>query len=126
MAFRQITIIGTGLIGGSFALALKSAGFAGRIIDKLDTKWGYAWAIIVWSLGAIIHAVSLPVGEAVSTLLGWVGIGAVSFSIAGFMVSRTVLAAAGAGMRNSNHSPVLALDDTALADRIFINITPRA
>src|SRR5947209_3793793 len=32
MAFRQITIIGTGLIGGSLALALKAAGFSGRII----------------------------------------------------------------------------------------------
>lgn len=32
MAIRQITIIGTGLIGGSFALALKARGFQGRII----------------------------------------------------------------------------------------------
>ena len=32
MAIRQITIIGTGLIGGSFALALKKRGFNGRII----------------------------------------------------------------------------------------------
>jgi prephenate dehydrogenase len=32
MAFRQITIIGTGLIGGSLALALKAAGFAGKIV----------------------------------------------------------------------------------------------
>src|ERR1700719_895350 len=32
MPIRQITIIGTGLIGGSFALALKKYGFAGRII----------------------------------------------------------------------------------------------
>jgi prephenate dehydrogenase len=30
--FKQITIIGTGLIGGSLALALKAAGFEGRII----------------------------------------------------------------------------------------------
>ncbi len=29
---RQVTIIGTGLIGGSLALALKSRGFAGRIV----------------------------------------------------------------------------------------------
>jgi prephenate dehydrogenase len=29
---RQITIIGTGLIGGSLGLALKQAGFAGRIV----------------------------------------------------------------------------------------------
>ncbi len=32
MAIRQITIIGTGLIGGSFALALRKRGFAGRIV----------------------------------------------------------------------------------------------
>jgi prephenate dehydrogenase len=29
---RQLTIIGTGLIGGSFALALKARGFTGRVI----------------------------------------------------------------------------------------------
>lgn len=32
MAFKQITIIGTGLIGGSLALAMKAAGFPGKII----------------------------------------------------------------------------------------------
>jgi prephenate dehydrogenase len=32
MSIRQITIVGTGLIGGSFALALKKHRFAGRII----------------------------------------------------------------------------------------------
>src|SRR2546430_7455909 len=32
MAIRQITIIGTGLIGGSFGLALKNHGFRGRIV----------------------------------------------------------------------------------------------
>jgi prephenate dehydrogenase len=32
MAIRQITIIGTGLIGGSLALALKKRRFAGRIV----------------------------------------------------------------------------------------------
>ena len=32
MAIRQITIIGTGLIGGSVALALKAHGFRGRIV----------------------------------------------------------------------------------------------
>lgn len=32
MAIRQITIIGTGLIGGSFGLALKGHGFHGRIV----------------------------------------------------------------------------------------------
>src|SRR5215472_17807230 len=32
MPFKQITIIGTGLIGGSLGLALKAAGFPGRIV----------------------------------------------------------------------------------------------
>ena len=32
MSIRQITIIGTGLIGGSLALALKKHAFAGRIV----------------------------------------------------------------------------------------------
>ncbi len=32
MPFKQITIIGTGLIGGSFGLALRAAGYAGRIV----------------------------------------------------------------------------------------------
>jgi prephenate dehydrogenase len=32
MPIRQITIVGTGLIGGSFGLALKKRGFAGRIV----------------------------------------------------------------------------------------------
>ena len=32
MAIRQITIIGTGLIGGSFGLALKKRRFPGRIV----------------------------------------------------------------------------------------------
>ena len=30
--FRQITVVGTGLIGGSFALAAKKAGFRGKIV----------------------------------------------------------------------------------------------
>ncbi len=30
--------------------------FAGRFVDKLDTKKGFLWAIGVWSLGACIHA----------------------------------------------------------------------
>lgn len=32
MAIRQITVIGVGHIGGSFALAIKAAGFGGRIV----------------------------------------------------------------------------------------------
>jgi len=32
MAFKQVTIIGTGLIGGSFALGMRKHGFTGRIV----------------------------------------------------------------------------------------------
>ena len=65
--------------------------FAGRVIDKLGTKKGYILAIIVWSLGAIMHAYSLPVGTAFSSFMVWIGVGAVPISIAGFMLSRAVL-----------------------------------
>ncbi len=65
--------------------------FAGRIIDKLGTKKGYVLAIVVWSLGAIMHAYSLPVGTAFSTFMVWIGVGAVPISITGFMLSRAVL-----------------------------------
>jgi ACS family hexuronate transporter-like MFS transporter len=74
--------------------------FAGRIIDKLGTKKGYALAIIIWSLGALVHALAVPVGQGISMVLGWVGIGIVglsAISVAGFMFSRAVLAFGEAG-----------------------------
>lgn len=30
--------------------------FAGKFVDRLDTKKGYLWAIGIWSFGAILHA----------------------------------------------------------------------
>jgi ACS family hexuronate transporter-like MFS transporter len=30
--------------------------FAGRIVDWLGTKAGYAWSLVVWSVGAVVHA----------------------------------------------------------------------
>lgn len=71
--------------------------FAGRFVDKVGTKWGYGWAIIIWSLGAIIHAYSVPVGTAAATFLGWFGVAAVPVSIAGFMISRAILGLGEAG-----------------------------
>ena len=65
--------------------------FAGRIIDKLGTKRGYAWAIIIWSIGAMIHALAIPIGEGLSAVLGWIGIVTVPVSILGFMFARAVL-----------------------------------
>ncbi len=30
--------------------------FAGKFIDWMGTKKGYIWAIVIWSLGACLHA----------------------------------------------------------------------
>lgn len=71
--------------------------FAGRFVDKLGTKWGYGWAIIIWSVGAIIHAYSISIGESLIAGLGFLGITAMSASIVGFMFSRAILAFGEAG-----------------------------
>lgn len=65
--------------------------FAGRIVDKLGTKVGYMLAIFVWSIGAIMHAYSIQLGEITNNLLALVGIAAVPASILGFMISRAML-----------------------------------
>ena len=51
--------------------------FAGRFVDWLGTKWGYAWSLIIWSIGAMIHALAKGTG--------------------GFMVARGVLGFGEAG-----------------------------
>jgi MFS transporter, ACS family, hexuronate transporter len=71
--------------------------FAGRIIDKMGTKKGYTWAIIIWSVGALIHALAIPIGKGTVAILGWAGLAAVPVSVLGFMVSRAVLAVGEAG-----------------------------
>lgn len=71
--------------------------FAGRLIDKLGTKKGYAWAIVIWSIGAIIHALAIPIGQGAAAMLGAFGFVALNVSVIGFMVSRAVLAFGEAG-----------------------------
>lgn len=78
----------------TYALALL---FAGRIIDKLGTKKGYAWAIIIWSLGAIIHALAIPIGEALLPVAGWMGLTLVPASVLGFIFARAFLAVGESG-----------------------------
>lgn len=51
--------------------------FAGRLIDWLGTKIGYAWSLAVWSVGAMIHALAKGTG--------------------GFMIARGVLGFGEAG-----------------------------
>src|SRR5258708_26530213 len=57
MPFQQITIIGTGLSGGSFALAVKAAGFKGRIVGS-DRRAVLDRAL---EMGAIDAAVEDPI-----------------------------------------------------------------
>ncbi|HEX2627949.1 MAG TPA: MFS transporter [Chitinophagaceae bacterium] len=78
----------------TYAIALL---FAGRFIDKLGTKKGYVWAIIIWSIGAMIHALAIPIGEGMAAILGGIGLAAIPVSVLGFMVSRAVLGVGEAG-----------------------------
>ncbi|HMT52516.1 MAG TPA: MFS transporter [Saprospiraceae bacterium] len=71
--------------------------FAGRIIDQLGTKKGFIWAIVLWSLGAMIHAWAVPIGDGLLKILGWVGIISVPASVLGFIFSRMVLAVGESG-----------------------------
>ena len=70
--------------------------FAGRVVDKIGTKAAYVVAISIWSVGALMHAASVPMGEAAVKVLGLFGVVAVP-SIIGFMISRAVLAIGEAG-----------------------------
>lgn len=71
--------------------------FAGRVVDKLGTKKGYIWAIVIWSVGAIVHALAIPIGEGIAVIMGFVGVASISVSIAGFMFSRALLGFGEAG-----------------------------
>lgn len=71
--------------------------FAGRVIDKMGTKRAYMVAIFVWSAGAVAHAYSEAVGHGVNNLLTTLGLAAVPVSVAGFIVSRAILALGEAG-----------------------------
>ena len=63
---------------------------AGRLMDRLGTKLGFALALTVWSVAAIAHAGATVFGPAVASLLGLVGL-AYSASAAGFIAARFAL-----------------------------------
>mgnify|MGYP001027351686 FL=1 len=69
---------------------------AGRVVDRIGTKTAYVVAIVIWSLGAILHAFAVPMGEGIAVVAGAFGLVVVP-SIIGFMVSRAVLAVGEAG-----------------------------
>ncbi|MBS1755190.1 MAG: MFS transporter [Ferruginibacter sp.] len=78
-----------------FAYAISML-FAGRFIDKLGTKKGFTWAIVIWSVAAIMHAYSIEIGGLFTGILssmGWV----IPASVLGFMISRAILAVGESG-----------------------------
>ena len=65
--------------------------FAGRLIDRVGTKWGFALALIIWSLGAILHAYAVNIGTLFTPLAALLGFSTVSVSVLGFIIARAVL-----------------------------------
>ena len=60
MPIRQITVVGTGLIGGSFALAVRKRGFAGRIVGcdrEAELKRAKAGKVIDEAIANPVEAV---------------------------------------------------------------------
>ena len=95
----------TGIFSLVYAIAML---FAGRIVDRLDTKKGYMWSIGIWSVGACIHAlcgvatewvVDLPNAEALravvdnAELVSKIALVSLTF----FIIARCVLAIGEAG-----------------------------
>jgi ACS family hexuronate transporter-like MFS transporter len=71
--------------------------FAGRVVDRLGTRAAFALAIVVWSIGAIMHAGAIGLGTGANSLLATLGIAALPVSVIGFMLARAVLALGEAG-----------------------------
>jgi ACS family hexuronate transporter-like MFS transporter len=71
--------------------------FAGRVVDRLGTKAAFLLAILIWSIGALMHAFAIGLGGGMATLFNRVGLAAVPVSIGGFMIARAVLALGEAG-----------------------------
>lgn len=82
--------------------------FAGRFVDWLGTKKGYAWAIGIWSVGAAIHAlcgilterwVGLENADALRAVAAGTDLAATisTVSVTCFIVARCVLALGEAG-----------------------------
>jgi ACS family hexuronate transporter-like MFS transporter len=64
--------------------------FAGRLIDRLGTRRGFALALIVWSIAAVAAAGATTFGPAVAVGLAAVGL-SYSASAAGFIAVRFML-----------------------------------
>jgi ACS family hexuronate transporter-like MFS transporter len=70
--------------------------FAGKLIDWIGTKKGYAIAIVIWSVAAMAHAEVELFGPAAATILSAVGL-TYSATVAGFIFARLALGFGEAG-----------------------------
>lgn len=91
-----------GTITSIFSLAYAiSMLFAGRFVDKLGTRKGYAWAIGVWSVAAMLHALcglatewwtGIPDAKGLTNATGSVVTTISVVSVAMFVIARILLA----------------------------------
>ena len=68
--------------------------FAGKFVDFVGTKKGYFWSIVVWSIGAVMHAFC---GIFTLQVIGVTGVMVATVSMYAFLVCRCILAAGEAG-----------------------------
>lgn len=75
--------------------------FVGGLMDKIGTKKGFSLSIIVWSIGATMHAWAVPIGAGVLGALAWFGTDSASIglsvSVIGFIIARFILGIGEAG-----------------------------
>jgi ACS family hexuronate transporter-like MFS transporter len=64
--------------------------FAGRLMDRVGTKTGFALALTIWSAAAVAHAGATTFGPAVAATLAAIGLH-YSASAAGFIAARFAL-----------------------------------
>jgi ACS family hexuronate transporter-like MFS transporter len=69
---------------------------AGRLIDRLGARAGFAVAIVIWSVAAMAHAEAAVFGPVAAGVLALVGL-TYSASVAGFIVARLALGFGEAG-----------------------------
>ena len=91
-----------GTITAIFSLAYAvSMLFAGRFVDKLGTRKGYAWAIAVWSVAAMLHALcglatewwtGIPDAKGLTNASGEIVATISLVSVAMFVIARILLA----------------------------------
>lgn len=79
--------------------------FVGNMMDKIGTKKGFSISIIIWSIGATLHAWAVPIGVvalglvvSVAGIFGYqAGAITLSASVIGFIIARFILGIGEAG-----------------------------